>query len=127
MLWKTSRLNNVLNDNEIKIFIKCDFSAPCMTPYSRYNPTYRIYTMDGKYDGSTYQVIDFEEWIMNLTVANQPPYDPTVEQLYPSILKVHFFPHSMKSTESLGIRIYSQFAFGMEQYDKSVSFVVWEG
>ncbi|PAV79279.1 hypothetical protein WR25_00538 isoform O [Diploscapter pachys] len=73
------------------------FSAPCMTPYSRYNPTYRIYTIDGKYDGSTYQVIDFEEWIMNLTVANQPPYDPTVEQLYPSILKEYGFTANLPS------------------------------
>lgn len=30
------------------------FSAPSVTTYSSYNPAYRIYTIDGNYQGSTY-------------------------------------------------------------------------
>ena len=30
------------------------FSAPSLTPYSDYQPAYRIYTIDGNYDGSTF-------------------------------------------------------------------------
>uniref|UniRef100_A0A7E4W9P3 Sphingomyelin phosphodiesterase n=1 Tax=Panagrellus redivivus TaxID=6233 RepID=A0A7E4W9P3_PANRE len=30
------------------------YSAPSVTPMSNYNPTYRIYTIDGQYEGSSY-------------------------------------------------------------------------
>uniref|UniRef100_A0A1I7X467 ASMase_C domain-containing protein n=1 Tax=Heterorhabditis bacteriophora TaxID=37862 RepID=A0A1I7X467_HETBA len=63
------------------------YSAPSVTPYSQFNPAYRIYTIDGQYPGSSYQVIDFEEHILNLTVANQPPYDPLWTSLYPSVVQ----------------------------------------
>ncbi|KAJ1373679.1 putative sphingomyelin phosphodiesterase asm-3 [Parelaphostrongylus tenuis] len=61
------------------------YSAPSVTPYSKYFPAYRIYTIDGAYNGSTYQVIDFEEWFLNLTEANASPENPQWKQLYASI------------------------------------------
>ncbi|KAE9414641.1 hypothetical protein Angca_004472 [Angiostrongylus cantonensis] len=60
------------------------YSAPSITPYSEYFPAYRIYSIDGAYNGSTYQVIDFEEWFLNLTEANANPKSPHWKQLYPS-------------------------------------------
>ncbi|VDM54909.1 unnamed protein product, partial [Angiostrongylus costaricensis] len=74
------------------------YSAPSITPYSEYFPAYRIYSIDGAYNGSTYrstlcyittklmlqQVIDFEEWFLNLTEANANPRSPHWQQLYAS-------------------------------------------
>ncbi|KAK6028324.1 Ser/Thr phosphatase family protein [Ostertagia ostertagi] len=61
------------------------YSAPSVTTYSEYFPAYRIYTIDGAYQGSSYQVIDFEEWYLNLTEANANPKDPQWKQLYASV------------------------------------------
>ncbi|PAV76775.1 hypothetical protein WR25_16225 [Diploscapter pachys] len=64
------------------------FSAPSLTPYDRYFPAYRIYTIDGNYPGSSFSVIDWEEWFFNLTLNNAlPPSQAKWEQLYPSMLK----------------------------------------
>lgn len=41
-----------------------------VTTYSYLNPNYRIYTIDGAYKNSTYQVLDHENFYMNLTDAN---------------------------------------------------------
>jgi len=49
------------------------YSAPSMTTYSDYWPAYRIYTVDGNYPGSSFQVLDFEQWFLNLTYANALP------------------------------------------------------
>ncbi|XP_059469122.1 sphingomyelin phosphodiesterase-like [Neocloeon triangulifer] len=40
------------------------------TAYSDVNPNYRIYTVDGPYDGASYRVLDHETWYYNLTEAN---------------------------------------------------------
>uniref|UniRef100_A0A7I4Z2W4 Sphingomyelin phosphodiesterase n=1 Tax=Haemonchus contortus TaxID=6289 RepID=A0A7I4Z2W4_HAECO len=61
------------------------YSAPSVTTYSEYFPAYRIYTIDGEYQGSSYQVIDFEEWYLNLTEANANPQNPQWKQLYASV------------------------------------------
>ncbi|CAL1543338.1 unnamed protein product [Lymnaea stagnalis] len=46
------------------------FIAPSITPGSDINPIYRIYTMDGNYTGSSYAVLDFNNFYLNLTEAN---------------------------------------------------------
>ncbi|VDP04207.1 unnamed protein product [Heligmosomoides polygyrus] len=61
------------------------YSAPSLTTYSEYFPAYRIYSIDGAYQGSSYQVIDFEEWYMNITEANANPENPQWKQLYASV------------------------------------------
>ncbi|KJH44237.1 hypothetical protein DICVIV_09748 [Dictyocaulus viviparus] len=61
------------------------YSAPSFTTYSEFFPAYRIYTIDGVYQGSSYQVVDFEEWYMNLTEANENPQNPQWKQLYSSV------------------------------------------
>lgn len=40
------------------------------TTYSYLNPGYRIYTIDGERNESTWQVLDFRNVYMNLTEAN---------------------------------------------------------
>ena len=46
------------------------FVAPSLTTYSRINPAYRIYTIDGNYPGSSFTVIDEENYWANLTEVN---------------------------------------------------------
>uniref|UniRef100_A0AC34QIM1 Sphingomyelin phosphodiesterase n=2 Tax=Panagrolaimus sp. JU765 TaxID=591449 RepID=A0AC34QIM1_9BILA len=58
------------------------YASPSLTPYSDLNPAYRIYTIDGNYPGSTFQVIDFEGYFLNLTEANANPDAPTKWQPY---------------------------------------------
>ncbi|XP_059484531.1 sphingomyelin phosphodiesterase-like [Neocloeon triangulifer] len=54
------------------------------TAFSNVNPNYRIYTIDGDYQGSSYRVLDHETWSFNLTEANLngPDVPPTWTQLY---------------------------------------------
>uniref|UniRef100_A0A914VR59 Sphingomyelin phosphodiesterase n=1 Tax=Plectus sambesii TaxID=2011161 RepID=A0A914VR59_9BILA len=47
------------------------YVAPSVTTFVGLNPSYRIYTIDGAHEGSTYEILDHETWFMNLTVANQ--------------------------------------------------------
>jgi len=46
------------------------YIAPSVTTFSYMNPGYRIYTVDGFYDGSSWRVLDHETKFMNLTQAN---------------------------------------------------------
>jgi sphingomyelin phosphodiesterase len=46
------------------------YIAPSVTTYSYLNPGYRIYTVDGAYDNSSYRVIDHESYYLNITEAN---------------------------------------------------------
>ncbi|XP_055862676.1 sphingomyelin phosphodiesterase-like isoform X2 [Biomphalaria glabrata] len=46
------------------------FVSPSVTTYSFNNPIYRIYTMDGNYTGSSWAVLDYNNFYMNLTEAN---------------------------------------------------------
>uniref|UniRef100_A0A914DRP3 Sphingomyelin phosphodiesterase n=1 Tax=Acrobeloides nanus TaxID=290746 RepID=A0A914DRP3_9BILA len=44
------------------------FAAASVVPED--NPTYRIYTIDGNYTGSTFQTIDYADYFANVTLAN---------------------------------------------------------
>uniref|UniRef100_A0A0K0E8I4 Sphingomyelin phosphodiesterase n=1 Tax=Strongyloides stercoralis TaxID=6248 RepID=A0A0K0E8I4_STRER len=67
------------------------YSAPSVTTYSDYNPAYRIYIVDGNYEGSSYQLLDFEEWFLNLTTQGNVD-SPKWEQLYSSVLEEYSLP-----------------------------------
>ena len=53
-----------------------------VTTYSNLNPSYRVYTVDGIYTGSSLQVLDHETYIMNLTDANMNGHQPKWELEY---------------------------------------------
>ncbi|XP_059171990.1 sphingomyelin phosphodiesterase-like [Physella acuta] len=57
------------------------FVAPSVTTYSYNNPIYRIYTMDGDYPGSSYAVLDYTSFYLNITDANLKGY-PTWQLEY---------------------------------------------
>ncbi|XP_053313908.1 sphingomyelin phosphodiesterase [Spea bombifrons] len=46
------------------------FIAPSVTTYINLNPGYRVYLIDGEYEGSSHMVLDHETYILNLTEAN---------------------------------------------------------
>ncbi|CAB3360244.1 Hypothetical predicted protein [Cloeon dipterum] len=54
------------------------------TAYADVNPNYRIYTIDGIREGSTFRVLDHETWYYNLTEANLagPEVPPSWKKLY---------------------------------------------
>ncbi|CAF1472859.1 unnamed protein product [Adineta steineri] len=52
------------------------YVTPSLTPQSFLNPGYRIYTMDGAYENSSYWVLDHRTVIMNLTATNM--YNRTI-------------------------------------------------
>lgn len=46
------------------------YISPSVTTFSYMNPGYRIYTVDGFYDSSSWRVLDHETKFMNITHAN---------------------------------------------------------
>ncbi|CAF4684401.1 unnamed protein product [Rotaria socialis] len=54
------------------------YITPSLSPRPFSNPSYRIYTMDGNYSGSSYWVLDHRTVIMNLTASNM--YNRTIIQ-----------------------------------------------
>lgn len=47
------------------------YIGPSVTSYYKLNPGYRLYTIEGEYEGSRKLVIDHETWVMNLDEANR--------------------------------------------------------
>uniref|UniRef100_A0A493T299 Sphingomyelin phosphodiesterase n=1 Tax=Anas platyrhynchos platyrhynchos TaxID=8840 RepID=A0A493T299_ANAPP len=58
------------------------FVAPSVTTYINLNPGYRVYEVDGAYNGSSHAVLDHETFILNLTEANVPGAEPRWQRLY---------------------------------------------
>ncbi|XP_017273434.1 sphingomyelin phosphodiesterase isoform X2 [Kryptolebias marmoratus] len=52
------------------------FIAPSATTFVNLNPGYRVYYVDGDYQGSSRLVLDHETYILNLTEANHGPESP---------------------------------------------------
>ncbi|KAE9547406.1 hypothetical protein FO519_009382 [Halicephalobus sp. NKZ332] len=46
------------------------FVAPSLTTSNFLNPAYRVYTIDGNYEGSTFTVLDEDNYWVNITDAN---------------------------------------------------------
>ncbi|GMR30863.1 hypothetical protein PMAYCL1PPCAC_01058 [Pristionchus mayeri] len=64
------------------------YAAPSLTPYSDYFLAYRIYEIEGPQEGSQFRVIDWSEYYLNLTEANDDPNKETEwKTLYSSVLK----------------------------------------
>ncbi|KAK4018537.1 hypothetical protein OUZ56_000587 [Daphnia magna] len=60
------------------------FMGPSLTTFTDLNPGYRVYTIDGRRPGSTWAVLDFTTWAINLTAANLlgSSEDPVWFELY---------------------------------------------
>ncbi|XP_077361773.1 sphingomyelin phosphodiesterase [Festucalex cinctus] len=62
------------------------FISPSVTTYINLNPGYRVYYVDGNYQGSSRLVLDHETYILNLTEANhklgEPQENPKWTLLY---------------------------------------------
>ncbi|CAJ0928189.1 unnamed protein product, partial [Mesorhabditis belari] len=62
------------------------YSAGSITTMSSFNPAYRIYKLDGNYKGSTFGVIDWEEWYFDIE-KNTNPSQKDFTLLYSSVLQ----------------------------------------
>lgn len=56
-------------DNKTRA-IAVEYISGSVTPGSFLNPNYRIYVIDGNYSQSSFQVLDHENYYLNLTEAN---------------------------------------------------------
>uniref|UniRef100_A0A0N4ZDC5 Sphingomyelin phosphodiesterase n=1 Tax=Parastrongyloides trichosuri TaxID=131310 RepID=A0A0N4ZDC5_PARTI len=52
-----------------------NYVAPSLTTFSNSNPAYRVYTVDGNYEGSSFTIIESETYYANLTETSEtkPP------------------------------------------------------
>ncbi|GAB6020689.1 hypothetical protein CHUAL_003358 [Chamberlinius hualienensis] len=72
----------VIYDDEDTTFpISVAHIAPSVTTGSRLNPAFRIYTVDGDYTDTTWQVLDYEEHWLDINQANADGF-PTWKLLY---------------------------------------------
>ncbi|KAF8372244.1 hypothetical protein PRIPAC_78673 [Pristionchus pacificus] len=53
-----------------------NFITPSMTTLSSKNPAYRIYTIDGGYEGASYTVLDAETYSTDINEANTNGHEP---------------------------------------------------
>lgn len=60
--------DNLINDQPRPTNIA--YIAPSVTTFAHVNPGYRVYTVDGDYQNSSYAVIDHATYYLNLTEAN---------------------------------------------------------
>lgn len=58
------------------------YIGPSVTSYYSLNPGYRIYNIEGDFEGSRKMVTDHETWVMNLDEANKPGGYPRWYQEY---------------------------------------------
>ncbi|ESP02348.1 hypothetical protein LOTGIDRAFT_92630, partial [Lottia gigantea] len=58
------------DENDLKRPLNIAYISPSVTPYSDLNPGFRIYTVDGNYNGSSWAVLDHETYLLNLTSTN---------------------------------------------------------
>ena len=50
--------------------VEVAYVAGSVTSYDNGNPSYRIYSVDGNYEGSSWELLDHETFFLNLTDAN---------------------------------------------------------
>ncbi|CAJ0914636.1 unnamed protein product, partial [Mesorhabditis belari] len=53
-----------------------NFITPSLTTNSNLNPAYRIYTIDGDYQGSSFTILEMETYSANITEANINNHEP---------------------------------------------------
>ncbi|XP_037543311.1 sphingomyelin phosphodiesterase [Nematolebias whitei] len=73
------------------------FIAPSVTTFVNLNPGYRVYYVDGNYQGSSRLVLDHETYILNLTEANHSPGLPGFPEKNPKWTLLY------RATEAYGI------------------------
>ncbi|XP_046645796.1 sphingomyelin phosphodiesterase-like [Daphnia pulicaria] len=108
------------------------FIAPSLTTYSKLNPGYRTYTVDGQRPDSTWSVLDFNTYIMNLTDANQKgsEVDPVWYELYQAKQEYNLTDLTPQSMDELFQRMKADdalFQLYYKNYYKNADEAVAEG
>ncbi|GAB6020688.1 hypothetical protein CHUAL_003357 [Chamberlinius hualienensis] len=60
----------IYDDEDPTLPISVGHVAPSVTTYSNLNPAFRVYTLDGDYSGTTWQVLDYDEYYLDIEKAN---------------------------------------------------------
>lgn len=63
------------------------FICPGVTSYQGYNLGFRIYTIDGDYNGTSYGLLDHQSWYMDIAEANK---NNATKWQYGYSAKVHY-------------------------------------
>ncbi|XP_046446656.1 sphingomyelin phosphodiesterase-like [Daphnia pulex] len=108
------------------------FIAPSLTTYSKLNPGYRTYTVDGPRTNSTWAVLDINTYIMNLTDSNLKgsEVDPVWFELYQAKQEYGLDDLSPQSMDTLFQRMVTDdalFQLYFKNYHKNADQVVAEG
>ncbi|KAH7728277.1 Protein ASM-1 [Aphelenchoides avenae] len=82
------------------------YSAPSVTTFADLNPAYRIYSIEGNYEGSSYDVIDFDTYFLNLTEATAEEA-PRWDLLYQAKKEYELKDLTPKSWHRLSERIHA--------------------
>ncbi|KAI6204931.1 Sphingomyelin phosphodiesterase [Aphelenchoides besseyi] len=80
------------------------FSAPSVTTFENLNPSYRVYYIDGNYDQSTYEILDFDTYFLNLSRPQSYP-DPEWQFLYSARQEYGLSDMTPKSWNDLGEKL----------------------
>lgn len=72
--------------DDVNTTVPISFSniGPSATTYSNLNPAFRVYTIDGDYNGSSFAVLDYDEYYMDVAQANTDG-TPTWTKLYSAL------------------------------------------
>lgn len=63
--------------NDTTRALSIGYAGPSITTASNYNPAYRIYTVDGERENSTWAVLDHETYYIDIPTSNESPNAPT--------------------------------------------------
>ncbi|CAJ0951819.1 unnamed protein product, partial [Mesorhabditis belari] len=86
-----------------------NFIAPSLTTYDFLNPSYRIYTIDGAYSGSTYTVLESDTYWGDVNQANQANQEPNWQLLYNAKKEYQMLDLSPESWSALAKRFDTDF------------------
>ncbi|TKR96369.1 hypothetical protein L596_010399 [Steinernema carpocapsae] len=101
------------------------YQAPSVTTYENLNPGYRIYKIEGDFEGSQYRVLDFNNYFLNLS-KTQDSDKPQWEQLYSARSEYNLTDLSPKSWNNFiseisnDSEVYSRFLKNYARNDRFV-------
>ncbi|XP_059080970.1 sphingomyelin phosphodiesterase-like [Tigriopus californicus] len=61
------------------------FIGPSVTPRGEKSPEYKIFTIDGGYEGASWQVLDYDTYIMDVMDYNDPEVPPRFYKFYSAL------------------------------------------
>ncbi|KZS07062.1 Uncharacterized protein APZ42_029601 [Daphnia magna] len=129
------------HNEEFKVFydqanatrpINVAFIAGSMTSFTDLSPSYRVYTIDGERPDSSWRVLDYSTWMMNLTLANLkgPTHLPEWFELYQAKKEYALTDLSPKTVDGFFSRMLDDdalFQLYFKNYHKAADKIISKG